>query len=500
MLSRTLLGKAGIPLPTDGMRLRRGERPHLSEMFRSSASLHLEGPSQDTTVKRKLPMAQDLPDIQLRHEHKAYRLGIDEMGMCEEVLQERRIKWILPVPAGSTDSDKAIRHRLKGANIIHLRGVDYYVLEERHGFAQASKAARVGDVLHIWFEPKVDESAFEKPDITVKVRFKKEQPPGSKPGKKDGVRGIVWDKPYVTCVLDETEESVLSGIMKERELLWMAPVPSEDKRNPGELGTKYGWGRIFDINKKTYYVFEGEKGDHNARRVVKIENVLHVWYDDATDYEILGETRKLLTIKRSLPVDLENGAITMLSDRCSLVLRGKDPKRRLIVLHGSSHCEETINIDEKLPPGESKVLVSDRGERIVLAWDAEGGIVAEIDEGQSYPRTKELKDYSDTSNAWTGHGHEEEAWEIDMKGGYRLSLIKIINNFPDKNFVEIGSATYVITNPEIPGYARVFSLEFGETKREEKKLQLGHEIILTVAADGIGSWIAVAEMNPHKRY
>jgi hypothetical protein len=498
-LSETLLGRAGLPLSTDGMRLRKRELPDIGRVLRSSVRLHLEEPSQDCTMKQQLPLSRDLPAIELGHAHKAYRLGTDEMGMCEEVFQERRLKWIVPVPAGSSDSDKAIRNRLKDADRIYLRGISYYVFEDRHGFAHASKAARLGDVLHIWFEPRNDYSVVEEGDVTVKVVLTKEQPPGSMPGRKGGVKGIVWDQPYVTYVLDQVEESISSNCMQERELLWLAPVPDEAKRDPVAMGNKYGWGSTFQLNEKIYYVFEGEEGDHDAKRVAKIGNVLHVWYDDTTDYELLGEPGEPTAAKRSMPVELEEGGVTMLTDCCSLLVRGGG-KRRLLVLHEKSYCQETINLESELAPGMSRTIISDLGYEIVLRRYPGMSIVAEWEGEPCHPRTDMLQQYAHPSDAWVTHGHEESSWTIGFSGGFKLELVGITGRSKDAGVRDSGSAIYMLSNTIIPGYLRVFALEFGAEKRGEKHLVLGERTLLTVAADAVGSWIVTAEMNPHTRY
>jgi hypothetical protein len=496
-LSDTLIGKAGIALPTDGMSLRRQRKPHLGYLFRKSADLHQEAPG--TGGRMESLGSKEMPPIELGHKHKAYKLSKDEMGMCQDIFPESRLKWILPVPSGESDAERAVRRRLEGSRKLWLRGVPYYVFEDKHGFASASKAARVRDALHVWFEPRTDYSVVEEGDVTLKIVLSKEQPPGSKPGRKEGLRGIVWDEPYVTYVLSEIEERIVSNAMGERELMWMAPVPEEAKRDPVAMGNRYGWRSLFQLNEKIYHVFGGEEGDQHAKRLVKLGNVLHIWYDETTDYELLGQGPEKKAVSREVPVKLGDGAITMLTDRCSLLMKAGG-KPRLMVMHGKSYCREMIEVDRGLAPGKSRLIITDLGYEITLMRGKDGSMSARWEERPVHPRTDKLGQYSHPEDAWTVHGHEEASWEFIFRGGYRLEAVARSYRPGNPGGIEEGYMTYMLTNDNIPGYARLFALGFGNDKREEKHLLLGEKTLFTVAADAKGTWVVVAEMDPHKRF
>ncbi|MBD3210050.1 hypothetical protein GF318_01575, partial [Candidatus Micrarchaeota archaeon] len=219
-LTHTIFSEKGIALPTDGMALKK----KAPEPLIDRASRKRRGP--DTTKPHRAVSPEDLPRIDWELDHAAYRLTEEEIKLFEEMLPNREVRWLLPVPRGNSDEEINARRNLSGEQVMVLRGKPICVMKEQK--PSASRTARIGNLLHIWAEPKTGFDIREEESETLKVKLPVAVSAGAQAGKQEGLKGIRWDQDYVVYPLDETER-VLCSLMKERELLWIVPVPGGEQ-------------------------------------------------------------------------------------------------------------------------------------------------------------------------------------------------------------------------------------------------------------------------------
>ncbi|MFN7991737.1 MAG: hypothetical protein U0R44_06300 [Candidatus Micrarchaeia archaeon] len=198
-----------------------------------------------------------------------YKLNEKETIIFKDDFPEGQGRWIIPVDhAGDADSEEAVDRILASPTIV-LAGKSYYICEERHGIEKAVRAVRKGDALSL-----SNESPEASVEIQIEVDF-----------------GIPWGDEHVEHRLSEDERVMCDDLMPERKVLWLVPVPPSGTKDKGDLEviTRFKEEPIVRIAGKAYYVYEGESGYGNARKIARVGDTLQVWPVATTDYEILGE-------------------------------------------------------------------------------------------------------------------------------------------------------------------------------------------------------------------
>jgi hypothetical protein len=175
--------------------------------------------------------------------------------------------------------------------------------------------------------------------------------------------GLPWDDEHGVYRMTENELTIAAGVLPEREVLWVLPVPPSDTTNPAELSIleKFGRHQRARLNGKSYYVTDDTGIFANSRKVARVGDTLHVWPSATTDYDYIGEADLL---DRTAPARWpERFNYVELSDdelaECSNKLPDGRPRWLHPVPSFESRFEEDVRVLTAYPLA-SRVLVRGR--------------------------------------------------------------------------------------------------------------------------------------------
>ncbi|MCI0503909.1 hypothetical protein L0Y65_04320 [Candidatus Micrarchaeota archaeon] len=101
--------------------------------------------------------------------------------------------------------------------------------------------------------------------------------------------GLPWGDAHATYNLSGKELETLEALLPERLRTWVIPAPDAKSTDRGERMTleQFAEDQRVQINGKEYYftmsAFAG------ARNVMRVGDLLHIWHEASTDYDMLGE-------------------------------------------------------------------------------------------------------------------------------------------------------------------------------------------------------------------
>ncbi|HSB46926.1 MAG TPA: hypothetical protein VLD37_02845 [Candidatus Bilamarchaeum sp.] len=174
-------------------------------------------------------------------QHSQFTLSEHELTMCEDILEERKLYWIVPVPEASDEKAAA---RFAKDTVVRLRGRAYHVIEG-DGFAGARRIARLGNLVHSWPEAMTNYEFLESISTSLSAEYK--------------VASVEWPAALSggSYVMSLEECAKCNYFFPDNRPRWLHPVPDADTRNAEDsqiLESMRGTQQITLAGKKFYVI------------------------------------------------------------------------------------------------------------------------------------------------------------------------------------------------------------------------------------------------------
>ncbi|MEW6722246.1 MAG: hypothetical protein AB1324_03215 [Candidatus Micrarchaeota archaeon] len=195
------------------------------EEERASAQQKALDAETDALIEKAAPPKEDSIDIPIEVEepqgipvsedYVSHRLSDEELLNASAAFPDRIVRWILPAPEKDTKDPmgRQVLEMFENAERVVLNGREYLVSDGSGVFAGARRAARTGNILHVW------------PEAITDYEFL------GRIGARDLDREAGWPPKFDYINLSGPELAAASQLMPEGKPRWLHPVPDMDTRS-----------------------------------------------------------------------------------------------------------------------------------------------------------------------------------------------------------------------------------------------------------------------------